>query len=167
MHYLLAEYTWVVSSVLYCCHTNLKSVWARADSFLVASIFFKESPLGKNRAPCVWCVNTPSFCKSKIWKAAPHQTHDDVIKWKHFLRYWPFVRGIHRFPVNSPHKGQWRGALMFSLVCARINGWVNDGEAGDLRRHRAHYDVIVMKCDCPVKSLQPDKMVCSELLWYQ
>ena len=47
-------------------------------------------------------------------------------------------------PVNSPHKGQWRGALMFSLICARINGWVNNGEAGDLRRRRAHYDVIVM-----------------------
>ena len=31
--------------------------------------------------------------------------HDDVIKWKHFPRYWPFVRGIHRSPVNSPHKG--------------------------------------------------------------
>ena len=38
--------------------------------------------------------------------------HDDVIKWKHFPRYWPFVRGIHRSPVNSSHKGQWRGALM-------------------------------------------------------
>ena len=43
---------------------------------------------------------------------------DDVIKWKHFPRYGPFVRGIHRSPVNSPHKGQWRGALMFSLICA-------------------------------------------------
>ena len=40
-------------------------------------------------------------------------THDDVIKWKHFPRYWPFVRGIHRSPVNSPHKDQWHGALMF------------------------------------------------------
>ena len=38
--------------------------------------------------------------------------HDDVIKWKHFPRYWPFVRGIHRSPVNSPRKGQWRGALI-------------------------------------------------------
>ena len=70
--------------------------------------------------------------------------HDDVIKWKHFPRYWPFVRGIHRSPVNSPHKGQWRRALMFTLICARINGWVNNREAGDLRRYRAHYDVIVM-----------------------
>ena len=70
--------------------------------------------------------------------------HDDVIKWKHFPRYWPFVRGIHRSPVNSPHKGQWRGALMFSLICVWINGWVNNREAGDLRRNRTHYDVIVM-----------------------
>ena len=60
-----------------------------------------------------------------------HDTvHDDVIKWKHFPRYWPFVRGIHRSPVNSPHKGQWREALMFSLICVWINGWVNFGMAG-------------------------------------
>ena len=52
---------------------------------------------------------------------------------------------IHRSSVNSPHKGQWRGALMFSLICAWINSWVNNCETGDLRRHRAHYDVIVMK----------------------
>ena len=45
---------------------------------------------------------------------------------------------------NSPHKGKWRGALMFSLICVSINGWVNNGVAGDLRRHRPHYDVIVM-----------------------
>ena len=71
--------------------------------------------------------------------------HDDVIKWKHFPRYWPFVRGIHRSPVNSPHKGQWRGALMFGLIRALINSWVNNGEASDLRRHCAHYDVIGME----------------------
>ena len=59
--------------------------------------------------------------------------------WRHqmetFPRYWPFMWGIHRSTVNSPHKGQWRGALMFSLICAWINGWVNNREAGDLRRH--------------------------------
>ena len=70
--------------------------------------------------------------------------HDDVIKWKHFPRYWPFVRGIHRSPVNSPHKGQWRGALMFSLICAWMNDWVNNREAVNLRPHRAHHDVTVM-----------------------
>ena len=70
--------------------------------------------------------------------------HDDVIKWKHFPRNWPFVRGIHRSPVNSPHKGQWRGALMLSLVCVWINDWANNREACDLKSHRVHYDVIVM-----------------------
>ena len=70
--------------------------------------------------------------------------HDDVIRWKHFPRYWPFVRGIHRSMVNSPHKGQWRGTLMFSLICVWINAWVNNCEAGVLRRHRAHYDVPEM-----------------------
>ena len=70
--------------------------------------------------------------------------HDDVIKWKHFPRNWPFVREIHRSPVNFPHKGQWRGALMFSLIYAWINDWVNNREAGDLRRQHGHYDVIVM-----------------------
>ena len=45
-----------------------------------------------------------------------------------------------------PHKGQWRGTLMISLICARIDRWVNTREAGDLRRRRSHYDVIVMMC---------------------
>ena len=70
------------------------------------------------------------------------------VLWRHqmetFPRYWAFVWGIHRSPVSSPHKGQWHGALMFSLICAWINGWVKTREAGNLRRHRAHYDVIVM-----------------------
>ena len=77
-------------------------------------------------------------------KAGIADLHDDVIKWKHFPRNWPFVRGIHRSPVNSPHKGQWRGALMISLICVWINDWVNNRKAGDLRRYRAHYDVIVV-----------------------
>ena len=50
----------------------------------------------------------------------------------------------HNTMMNSPHKGQWRWALMFSLICTWINRWVNNREAGDLRRHRAHYDVIVL-----------------------
>ena len=92
------------------------------DAVLHCSIFFK------------W---------NKIVAQGMHD-HDDVIKWKNHPRYWPFVRGIHRSPVNSPHKGQWRGALMFSLICVWINAWVNNREAGDLRRYHAHDDVTVM-----------------------
>ena len=92
----------------------------------------------------VSCLPTAQLAaNSKLCKTTAI-IHDDVIKWKHFPRNWPFMRGIHRSPVNSPHKGQWRGALMFSLICVRINGWVNNREAGDLRRYRSHYDVIVM-----------------------
>ena len=57
--------------------------------------------------------------------------------------------GNLRWPVNSSHKGQWRWALMFYLICAWINGWLNNGEAGDLRRYRAHYDAIGM-CGAPL-----------------
>ena len=68
--------------------------------------------------------------------------------WRHhgniFPHYWPFVRGNHWSPVNFPHKGQWRGALIRSLICAWVNGWVNNHEASDLSRHCAHYDLTLM-----------------------
>ena len=68
--------------------------------------------------------------------------------WRHkmetFPRYRPFVRGIHQWLADSPHKGQWRRALVFPLICASTNGWVNNRDAGDLRRHRARCDVTVM-----------------------
>ena len=93
--------------------------------------------------------------------------HDDVIKWKYFPCNWPFVRGIHRLPVNSPHKDQWRGALMFALIWGWINGWVNKREAGDLRRHRAHPYVIVMviRClSCPIFLMNvPDAFIVKEV----
>ena len=60
--------------------------------------------------------------------------------WRHQMETFSALLG----PVNSPHKGQWRGALMFSLICVWINGYVNNRKAGDLRRYRVHYDVSVM-----------------------
>ena len=62
--------------------------------------------------------------------------------WRHQMEKFSALRS----PVNSPHKGQWRGALMISLICAWINGWVNKREAGNLRRYLAHHDVTVMQC---------------------
>ena len=93
-----------------------------------------------------------------IYSAASAQRHVlmspsykmiSIPSWRHQMESFSallaiFMRGIHGSPVNSPHKGQWRGALVFSLICVWINGWVNNREAGDLRRYRAHYDVIVM-----------------------
>ena len=67
-----------------------------------------------------------------------------------------WLRGIHRSPANSPHTDRWRGAFMFSLICAWTNGWVNNQDAGDLRLHRAHYNVTVMWCQIVIQwSRQP------------
>ena len=90
-------------------------------------------------------IKAPMHCRGLVVMAHHNAlNHDDVIKWKDCPRNWPFMRGIHRSPVNSPYKGQWRGTLLFSLICVWINGWENNREAVDLRPYRAHYDVTVM-----------------------
>ena len=98
------------------------------------------------RNPCTVnskkCTQGPRFVVLLRFGSYGYPYHDDVIKWN--PRYCPLARGIHRSLLNSPHKGQWRGALMFSLISAWINAWVNNRETGDLRRYRAHYDVSVM-----------------------
>ena len=111
----------------------------------------------------IWCAKMygPSF--PVLCFLVVTTLHYDDIKWKHFPRYWPFVRGIHRSPVNSPHKDQWRGASIFFLICAWINGWINNSEAGDLRRHRAHYDVTVMSY-CQVHSIHLNTVSLMDLL---
>ena len=73
--------------------------------------------------------------------------HDDVIKWKHCLRNWTLVRGIHRSPVNYLTKASDVELWCFYLICAWTNGWVNSRDVGNLRRHCAHYDVTVMVKD--------------------
>ena len=92
---------------------------------LVSSSLQVQIPSISNRI-CARVFVVVKYMNETLWY------NDDVIQWKHFPRYWPFVRGIHRSPVNSQHKGQWRGALMFALICAWIKGWVNNREAGDL-----------------------------------
>ena len=101
--------------------------WSNALLLVLTSVVMSVEEIPSNHLPTNICSNQ----------------HDDVIKWKQFPRYCPFVRGTHRWPVYSPHKDQWHGALIFSLIWAWINGWVRD--ASDLRRHGAYYDVIVME----------------------
>ena len=74
--------------------------------------------------------------------------HDDVIKWKHFRVTGPLCvefTGHRWIPLTKASDAQ---LWFFSLICAWINGWVNNHEAGDLRRHCAHYDFIVIKPNC-------------------
>ena len=119
-----------------------------------------------------WVSSKNSPANHQIWLinyicAKDCGVHDDVIKWTQFPRFWPFVRGIYRSPVNSLHKDQWRGALMFSLISDWINSWVNNREARDLRRHRAHYDVTVMfalPCRKKTFQLHPVRSACKSYL---
>ena len=73
-----------------------------------------------------------------VW---PILLNDDVIRWKHFPRYWPFVREIHRSPVNFPHKDQWHGTLMLSFICLNKQlskqswGWWFETSSRPLWRH--------------------------------
>ena len=73
------------------------------------------------------------------------QKHDDVIKWKHFPLYWPFVRDIHRSPVTFPSQRPVTRSFDVSLIYTWTNGRINSRDAGDLRRYRAYNDVTVMK----------------------
>ena len=88
-----------------------------------------------------------AYCNKYFTEKIPRDVESPW--WRHqmetFSALMALCAGIHRAPVNSPLKGQWRGALMFSLICVWINDWVNNREAGDLRRHRAHYDDDVMR----------------------
>ena len=88
-------------------------------------------------------------CVSVSWHGVGQDPLAERTWWRHQMETFSALLAIcaenSPAPVNSPHKGQCRGALMFSLICVWINGWVNNREAGDLRRHRGHYDVIVMR----------------------
>ena len=68
----------------------------------------------------------------------------------------------------SQHKGQWHGTLMFSLICAWINGWVNNREAGDLIRHRAQY--VWRHCNDGYECLRADNTIIrkqsTHSMWY-
>ena len=95
---------------------ELFSIW---ENF----VYFKSKSSVVENKWCLPCIDGISYVN--LHKQNVH-LHDEVIKWKHFPRYWPFVRWIHWSLVVSCHKGQWREALMFSLICAWTNGWANN-----------------------------------------
>ena len=82
----------------------------------------------------------PVVC-ANIFRHHSWTMHDDVINWKYYPRYWLFVWGIHRSPVNSPLKGQWRRLDVFFYL--RLNkrlskqswGWWFEMPSHPLWRH--------------------------------
>ena len=122
-----------------CAHILWKIQWVY---FAIGDVFFLDYELTDFRPEAMdLCA---IFGNRILWDCiGMYDPHDDVSKWKHFPRYWPFVRGIRRSSLNSPHKGQWHGALMLSLNCTWTNGWADNRDAGDLIRYRAHYEVTL------------------------
>ena len=117
------------------------STWNRQQSHYPN--YHTQWPSSQNHTCCTQCSTLLLHKYHRVNKWTDIcRNHDDVIKWKHFPRIWPFVRGIHQSPVYSPYKGQWRGALMFSLICAWIKGlskqswgWRFETQSRSLWRH--------------------------------
>ena len=118
-------------------HITCQPPSRQKQTYMIITSFFQQCPTRRNEIThtLIWIyeIHVENQCANAWWR---HQME-------------PFS-GLPFF-ANSPvtgefpaHKGQWRGALMFSLICAWINGWVSNREAGDLRRHRDHYDVTVI-----------------------
>ena len=93
----------------------------------------------------IWLVSPqPSHIPWHLSNTCSDANHDDVIKWKYFPRYWPFVREFtgHRWNPRTKASDAELGCFLWSAPW--INGWINNRKSGDLRRHRGHYDVNVM-----------------------
>ena len=119
---------------------------SRKCHFVSASMCLNVLPMKTIDHPhCTLSVSWPVII---LWrKASWDQQHMMTSSNGNNFRITGHLCGNSPVPGEFLHKGQWRGALMFSLICTRISGWVTNGEAGDLRRYRDHYDVIVMGSD--------------------
>ena len=139
----IARHSYIHSPVLHCSidiSTNIAGfMW------LLYLIIIKLGYTACIRKAVEMCFNMKLTLKSiEQVECIAVRKHNDVIKRKHIPRYWQFVRGINRSPVNSPHKGQWHGALVFSLICGLNKRLSIQSWGWYLRRHRSHYDVIIM-----------------------
>ena len=132
-------------------HNIIRTLDMRASVDLIFSSWhcgFRRVFLNKLPASLTALLNTAvSYCQ--VWGQA---VHDDVIKWKRFPRYWPFVWGIHRSPVNSPHKRPvTRSFDVFFDLCLnkrlsrQLWGWWFETTSCSLWRH---CNVHTMMCLC-------------------
>ena len=131
-------WTAVTSLIIYECRFANIPVYSAQASMLLQHIYVKAT----------FVIETAGNTLRQKW-LYNMAYHTGLTWWRHqmvtFSALLAICAGNSPVPVNFPHKGQWRGALMFALICVWINGWVNNREAGDLRRYRVHYDVIVMQ----------------------
>ena len=124
--------------------TRYIDIWLPA--LYILKLWLKHQFTGMDYGHVVCRIKHNKMCKKETRQNLDcdcNDKHVDVMKWKLCPRNWWIPRT----------KADWRGALMFSLICVWINGWENNREAGDLRRYHAHYDVIVMKASPNITSI--------------
>ena len=104
----------------------------------------KMDPTGFERVWHIYC-SIDKICNELPFVYAPllaKQAHMMTSSNGNIFRVTGHLYGEFKGPRR--HKAQWRGALIFSLICVWVNDWVNNREAGDLRLYRTHYDIIVI-----------------------
>ena len=132
-------------TISFCDHQKSFYCYSRRHHVHVSRDWCSEESLSRNKK---WLDVTFWSKHVRFLPCASVTVHDDVIKWKHFPRYSPFVWG------NSPVNGEFSTQssvtrnLMFSFICAWTSCWVNKGDADNLRRYRSHCDAIVMSLGC-------------------
>ena len=136
-------------------------IWREIDILYLESIWRQSRPtichtIGQCHAKMFFRSNSNilQLSEDHIWLYQTTTTQQVLVImfitwWRHQKEEFPALlalcEGNHRSSVDSPYKGQWCGALMFSVICAWTDDWVTNRDAGNLSRHRAHYCVIVMK----------------------
>ena len=161
---ILQPCVFLFSSVLY-----VDCTWDKSEITSIKTCFYNNSrkskviPIDNVYTICKWCISLMSsvYCSDPgIW---PDSMKDTVMNsllkvtntleiidpwWRHqmetFSALLAFCEEIQRSLLNSPHKGQWRGTLMFLWSAPHPNGWANHPGAGDLRHHPVQYDFTVM-----------------------
>ena len=154
-------HNWITGRVDIFQHTNKRSFQGNtiAMCFHLRIMRFEYKPTDERILQCYkfWSFDWIDFIQESILSYPKNINTCFMVTSSNgvIFRVTGPVRGIHRSPGNSPHEGHWRRALMFSLMCAWTNGWLNNRDAGDWRLCRTHYDVTVRWCQETCLPCQP------------
>ena len=129
---------------IWCHHFHVLSLPVCASLLLLLLLFQTLSGGAANASLCCYLKTDESRSDAMVLRCHRGIFEEYISRQKEFMvmqvRHMMTSSNGKKFrvtdscPGNSPHKGQWRGALTLSLICVLTNGWVNSREAGDLRR---------------------------------
>ena len=154
------------SSLLAICGGNI--FFSRAITIHVSSRYLQKKSGPLSSTELQWHERDGRAlgqCSQSFYFAHMTEMWQVISKWLHqmerFSALLALCAGNSPIPVNSPHKGQWRGALMFSLICVWINDWVNNREAGVLRQVMRSFDISLLLASTSCRTMDP-----FDLLWH-